>query len=618
VSKIMIVDGQPMMRYAIRLIAEASGHQVIAETDSGVDAVHLARLHTPDLLIIELAVPRLGGLEVIHRIKMQSKMVKILVFTAQDSDYFAIRCREASATGFLSKNESLDALKDAIQATLDGRAYFPSQAILNATHKNSSQQDEPLGELSGRELSVLRLLTKGLSNIEIANELMLSDKTVSTYKTRMMRKLNASSLLELIDISRKHHLIAGQTTEAEAAAPLDETQQSELELLRKIIDAMPHSLAVRDCEGRVTMCNQQYLILTQSTLDEVLGGKIDELKELPPKERADLHAAFMAAMSQRKPYSRDVVVNFHGIRHVLRHWGRPYFDKQGQYLGMICGNVDITDRDTALLDLLDAYEHAEVANRAKDSFLNAIGSELVEPLHSAAAELDRALNSPEPIHWKKPITNVRASVESLLSIIDDLRLLNQLDSGEIAVSPKVMDLMTVVEQCFAKYHGAALAKGLHFELSTTFARHPKVWCDPYFVEQILDKLLSNAIRFTEHGTIKLQLSANDRGQGITEVELQVEDSGIGVARNKQPLLFEPFAQFLDDARPYGHSGLGLALCKRLAETISGKISVESHLGHGTTVVVMLRLQNLRSDIYMVPPLKETLTRRSVTPNRYTN
>src|SRR5262245_27052792 len=195
-SRILVVDPEPVTRHAIRLLMEAEGHEVVGETDSGPQALQLARRLLPDLVVMELSIHGLGGLEVIQRLVAMELGCRILVLTAQDSEYFAGRCLQGGARGFVSKQQDPRELKVAVHALLAGQSYFPSHALLGA-----SQHSEVLRDLSVRELTVLQLLARGFSNVAISEQLAISDKTVSTYKVRLMQKLHAASLVELIDIA---------------------------------------------------------------------------------------------------------------------------------------------------------------------------------------------------------------------------------------------------------------------------------------------------------------------------------------------------------------------------------------------------------------------------------
>ncbi|MCY1405918.1 putative transcriptional regulator [compost metagenome] len=122
---VMIVDEQPVTRHALRLLMEAEGLVVVAETGNGTEALALARQHSPNLLILELSVSGLGGLEIIRRLTKSNPDVKVLVLTAQNPGYFAMRCKEAGGMGFVSKQEDLRQVNLAVKALLHGNTFFP-------------------------------------------------------------------------------------------------------------------------------------------------------------------------------------------------------------------------------------------------------------------------------------------------------------------------------------------------------------------------------------------------------------------------------------------------------------------------------------------------------------
>src|SRR5262245_34566099 len=189
-STILIADRFPVIRQALRSVLERAGHQIIGEADNGPEALMFCRERNPDLMIIELSIPRLGGLDVLRRLRASASPVKILVYSSQEVDLYASRCFQFGADAFVSKRESMEELQGAVSAVLHGRSYFPSEAIHSSEAVVVSASGEfDAGQLSSRELTVLRLLAQGLSNQQIADQLALSYKTVSTYKVRLQQKL---------------------------------------------------------------------------------------------------------------------------------------------------------------------------------------------------------------------------------------------------------------------------------------------------------------------------------------------------------------------------------------------------------------------------------------------
>ncbi|HEJ1278362.1 TPA: response regulator transcription factor [Pseudomonas aeruginosa] len=206
-SRILIVDDHPVIRMAMKMLLEAEGHQIVGDTDNGVDAISLGRELKPDLVILDIGIPRLDGLEVISRLMVLALSLKILVLTGQSASLFALRSMQAGAAGFVCKQGGLAELVTAVNAVASGYSYFPSSAMRPVQQGAYSDDVELLGRLSDREVSVLQYLSQGYSNKQISEQMFISNKTVSTYKARLLLKLNAGSLVDLIEFAKRNTLI---------------------------------------------------------------------------------------------------------------------------------------------------------------------------------------------------------------------------------------------------------------------------------------------------------------------------------------------------------------------------------------------------------------------------
>ncbi|MBM3106920.1 response regulator transcription factor [Pseudomonas sp. P66] len=205
---VFIIDDHPVIRLAVRMLLENEGYNVVGESDNGVDAMQMVRECPPDLIILDISIPRLDGLEVLSRFHTMAIPLKILVLTAQSPALFAVRCMHSGAAGYVCKQEDLSELLSAIKAVLSGYNYFPSQAINNLrTQGGECCELDLFKQVNDRELMVLQLFAQGRSNKEIAQGMFLSNKTVSTYKKRLMQKLRAKSLVELIEMAKRNALV---------------------------------------------------------------------------------------------------------------------------------------------------------------------------------------------------------------------------------------------------------------------------------------------------------------------------------------------------------------------------------------------------------------------------
>ena len=207
-NSVFIVDDHPVIRLAIRMLLEHEGYEIVGETDNGVDAMQMIRECVPDLIILDISIPKLDGLEVLSRFNSMNSTLKTLVLTAQSPALFAMRCMQSGAAGYVCKQEELSELVSAIKAVFSGYNYFPSQALTpeNIEGHNSSEL-ELFKLVNDRELMVLKLFAQGKTNKEIATGMFLSNKTVSTYKKRLMQKLKANSLVDLIELAKRNALV---------------------------------------------------------------------------------------------------------------------------------------------------------------------------------------------------------------------------------------------------------------------------------------------------------------------------------------------------------------------------------------------------------------------------
>ncbi|WP_454765751.1 response regulator [Cupriavidus campinensis] len=214
-TTILIVDDHPALRLAMRAhLSQLLGVNVLLEADNGQSAIEAVRRHKPDLVVLDLDIPRMSGLDAAPRMRAIHPAVRILILTAQDPTPFAARAYQAGAQGFISKTQDMDAIVRCVESVLGGFTVFPNGASGNPSAIGDTAREsrmvsdaEGLRKLSDKEVVILRMLARGMSNKTIGNALFISNKTVSSYKARIMAKLRAESLVDLVDFSRRCHLI---------------------------------------------------------------------------------------------------------------------------------------------------------------------------------------------------------------------------------------------------------------------------------------------------------------------------------------------------------------------------------------------------------------------------
>jgi DNA-binding NarL/FixJ family response regulator len=211
-TTILLADDHSLFRQGLAaLLREQEDWQVVAEAGSGEDAVRLAAEWKPRLAVIDVEMPGIGGIEAARRIRDVSPQTRIVALSMYADAYYQDRMRDAGASAYVLKNEAIDQLVAAVRAVLRGEQHFPPPKGRQGpvVAKRSARIDKD--ELSARECEVLRLLAEGRRTAEIADLLGISPKTVETYRSRLMNKLDIDSLSGLIKFAIRAGLVSPES-----------------------------------------------------------------------------------------------------------------------------------------------------------------------------------------------------------------------------------------------------------------------------------------------------------------------------------------------------------------------------------------------------------------------
>jgi DNA-binding NarL/FixJ family response regulator len=201
--KVLLVDDHAVVRAGFKLLlAAVSTIDVIAEANRGEQAIQLYQIHQPDIIVMDLSMPGIGGLETIRRIIQRDKSASILVFSVHDEQVYVHRAINAGAKGYITKNSAPEILPEAIESILKGQNYIENGLIKeNAESPSSHNYQKIIESFSVREFDIFSLLAKGFTAHKIADELCLGYKTVANYATQIKKKLQVSSTAELAHIA---------------------------------------------------------------------------------------------------------------------------------------------------------------------------------------------------------------------------------------------------------------------------------------------------------------------------------------------------------------------------------------------------------------------------------
>ena len=208
--RILLVDDHAMVRMGIKsLLSSVSDLSVVGEAESGEKALILVREVNPDVILMDVSMPGMGGLEATKRLIQRDAQAKVLVVTAHGAEPYPSKVLQAGAMGYITKGAALEEMLTAIRSVAQGKRYLSPEIAqqLALKHLNGDSGASPFDQLSERELQILIMVTSGQKVPDIAEQLCLSPKTVNSYRYRLFEKLNIHSDVELTHLAMQHGLI---------------------------------------------------------------------------------------------------------------------------------------------------------------------------------------------------------------------------------------------------------------------------------------------------------------------------------------------------------------------------------------------------------------------------
>ncbi|MFZ5807047.1 MAG: response regulator [Verrucomicrobiota bacterium] len=389
--------------------------------------------------------------------------------------------------------------------------------------------------------------------------------------------------------------------------PLEDSQK--WKQLARVAETAKYAIVVTDTAGNITWCNYAFTALTGYTLEEILGKKPGNFLQ-GPKTDPETVERMRKAIEDHKDFEGEIYNYTHGGK---GYWVllsiSPLCDEQGHHEGFVSIQVDITERKYMESEMRSLKESLEIANeqleqantqleealsqanqmatessvvnQIKDEFIMHMTHEIRTSLASViglGALLEETTLSPEQ---KEYADGICVGGDTILTIIQDVLDFSRIEKGDLQIVKKPFDIRHCVEMAVECLASKASEKRLDLACWVDDSVPQMMVGDAMRIRQILLNFLTNAVKFTEEGEVVVTVESQHREGSFHEIRFKIQDTGIGIPKDRMSVLFQPFGRV--EQRPeHEGTGLGLCLSRRLANLMGGTASARSEEGKGST------------------------------------
>ena len=350
--------------------------------------------------------------------------------------------------------------------------------------------------------------------------------------------------------------------------------------LQSILDNTPLIIFIKDIEGRYLVVNKSFREILKLDEEHVIGKTdfdIDTAERALHYKEADEEVIRTLCSVEKE----ETLFDTNGTKNLLIV-KFPLFDRKNNIYGIGGIATDYTEKVQSRQKLIEAKKAAESAEQLQEQFLANMSHEIRTPMNGIVGMTNILMNTSLNEEQKGFIDIIRQSSDTLLFLINDILDLSKIKSGKLTIEKIPFNLHEVVENAILPFRIKATEKDLALKLVKDMRIPQTLDGDPYRLNQIINNLLSNALKFTQTGSITLASEMVQQSDQQTTIRFRIEDTGVGIPEDKINSVFNSFEQAtISTTRQFGGTGLGLSITKQLIELQGGKINVVSTLGKGT-------------------------------------
>ncbi|MCP4887740.1 MAG: AAA family ATPase [Planctomycetaceae bacterium] len=383
---------------------------------------------------------------------------------------------------------------------------------------------------------------------------------------------------------------------------------------RKVLESAPIAMVMVDTRGVIQLVNSAMEELFGYPRGELIGKSVVTLFSAETKKRLqsvgnDLRRGLHELMESEGFESRCVRQS--GCDFPIQLGLNEVATDEGVF--MLGAILDVTVQRDTLIAMRTAKEEAESANRAKSAFLANMSHEIRTPMNGIMGTCELAFKTDLDPEQKMYLMTMQRSAAALLDIINDILDFSKIEAGKIHLEDKPFSLHELVNDVIQLLTPNSRAKQISLNCDLDSRLNRSFQGDAGRLRQVLFNLVGNALKFTNKGSVRLSIDLVKRQDSFATIQFELQDTGIGIARDKVGIIFDPFSQIeLDDNRRFGGTGLGLSISSRLVRLMGGELAVESELGRGTKFSFSLVLpeaapcENRQAEVLKTEPTRRSL------------
>jgi len=425
-----------------------------------------------------------------------------------------------------------------------------------------------------------------------------SNKETGIQFIQLINKVNEKGKIAREEVTISNHTYLFTVVPVKAGnyvnlygSDITATKKAEAEIKRLIfvLSQTDNAVMIAGKEGKIQWVNEGFEKLTGYKLKEIKATHGEKLRHGKPTglNPENLYFRKMISLKQSvsyesKNYKKD------GTEYWAFTTLTPALDANGEVDGIVAVDADISEKKKVEKQMFLAMQMSEESAKAKQNFLANMSHEIRTPMNVIMGIIQLLKDTPLDKEQSEYLNSMDFAGENLMSIVNDVLDISKIESGKMIIEKLDFNLRDLINELINSMGYRAREKSLGLNVEYSKSVPLLIAGDPVRLNQILINLLSNSIKFTSEGEIKLSIDAEKAGNNIVNVKFTVTDTGIGIPAEKQEMIFQEFEQaHSGNKRKFGGTGLGLSIVKKLVKIQNGQIHLESTPGKGSSFIIII-------------------------------